>query len=150
MNADVLNLDVNMSSRKKGESILDTIYTLQAMQADVFVRDASASIPEFIVRNVQPYVSVLNASKADVSHPTQGLLDLLTIRQHEQQLDGLTMTVIGDLKHSRVTRSLGEGLSIIGPNELRLVAPPGLAPDMEFYPQAVLFEDIDEATKMRT
>jgi aspartate carbamoyltransferase catalytic subunit len=146
MSADVLNLDVNMSSRKKGESILDTIYTLQAMEADVFVvRDASAGIPEFIARKVQPNVSVLNAGEADVSHPTQGLLDLLTIRQHKQSLDGLTVTVIGDLKHSRVARSLGEGLSTMGSNELRLVAPPELAPDMEFYPQGVLVDDVDEA-----
>jgi aspartate carbamoyltransferase catalytic subunit len=73
MSAHVLNLDVNMSSRKKGESILDTIYTLQAMEADVFVvRDASAGIPEFIARKVRPNVSVLNAGEADVSHPTQG------------------------------------------------------------------------------
>jgi len=146
MSADVLNLDVNMSSRKKGESILDTIYTLQAMEADVFVvRDASAGIPEFIARKVQPNVSVLNAGEADVSHPTQGLLDLLTIRQHKQSLDGLTVTVIGDLKHSRVARSLAEGLSTMGSNELRLVAPPELVPDMEFYSQGVLIDDVDEA-----
>lgn len=146
MSAHVLNLDVNMSSRKKGESILDTIYTLQAMEADVFVvRDASAGIPEFIARKVQPNVSVLNAGEADVSHPTQGLLDLLTIRQHKQSLDGLTVTVIGDLKHSRVARSLAEGLSTMGSNELRLVAPPELVPDMEFYSQGVLVDDIDEA-----
>ncbi len=146
MSAHVLNLDVNMSSRKKGESILDTIYTLQAMEADVFVvRDASAGIPEFIARKVQPNVSVLNAGEADVSHPTQGLLDLLTIRQHKQSLDGLTVTVIGDLKHSRVARSLAEGLSTMGSNELRLVAPPELVPDMEFYSQGVLVDDVDEA-----
>jgi aspartate carbamoyltransferase catalytic subunit len=146
MSADVLNLDVNMSSRKKGESILDTIYTLQAMEADVFVvRDASAGIPEFIARKVRPNVSVLNAGEADVSHPTQGLLDLLTIRQHKQSLDGLTVTVIGDLKHSRVARSLAEGLSTMGSNELRLVAPPELVPDMEFYSQGVLVDDVDEA-----
>ncbi|MEE8281847.1 MAG: aspartate carbamoyltransferase catalytic subunit [Gammaproteobacteria bacterium] len=146
MSAHVLNLDVNMSSRKKGESILDTIYTLQAMEADVFVvRDASAGIPEFIARKVRPNVSVLNAGEADVSHPTQGLLDLLTIRQHKQSLDGLTVTVIGDLKHSRVARSLAEGLSTMGSNELRLVAPPELVPDMEFYSQGVLVDDIDEA-----
>ena len=146
MSAHVLNLDVNMSSRKKGESILDTIYTLQAMEADVFVvRDASAGIPEFIARKVRPNVSVLNAGEADVSHPTQGLLDLLTIRQHKQSLDGLTVTVIGDLKHSRVARSLAEGLSTMGSNELRLVAPPELVPDMEFYSQGVLVDDVDEA-----
>jgi aspartate carbamoyltransferase catalytic subunit len=146
MSADVLNLDVNISSRKKGESILDTIYTLQAMQVDVFVvRDASAGIPEFIARNVNPFVSVLNAGEAHVSHPTQGLLDLLTIRQRKQTLDGLIVTIIGDLRHSRVARSLAEGLEIVGQNELRLVAPAGLTPEMRNYPNAALVEDVDAA-----
>ena len=70
LGADVLNLDVNTSSRKKGESILDTMYTLQAMQVDVFVvRDASAGVPAYIARNVQDHVSILNAGEAEVSHP---------------------------------------------------------------------------------
>ena len=104
LSADVLNLDVNMSSRIKGESLLDTIYTLQAMQVDIFVvRDASAGIPEFISGNVLPHVSVLNAGEADVSHPTQGLLDLLTIRQATGRLDGLTVTIVGDIALRRCT-----------------------------------------------
>ncbi len=146
LSADVLNLDVNMSSRTKGESLLDTIYTLQAMQVDVFVvRDASAGIPEYITENVIPAVSVLNAGEADVSHPTQGLLDLMTIRQAKGTLDGLTVTVIGDIAHSRVARSLSEGLAIMGNNELRLVSPEGLAADPELYPDALLTSDIDSA-----
>ena len=127
LSADVLNLDVNMSSRIKGESLLDTIYTLQAMQCDIFVvRDASAGIPAFISGHVNDQVSVLNAGESDVAHPTQGLLDLLTIRQNKGKLDGLTVTVIGDIAHSRVARSIAEGLNIMGSNELRLVAPEGL------------------------
>ncbi|MGI9309896.1 MAG: aspartate carbamoyltransferase catalytic subunit [Gammaproteobacteria bacterium] len=146
MCADVLNLDVNMSSRIKGESLLDTIYTLQAMAVDVFVvRDASAGIPDFIANEVDDHVSVLNAGESDVAHPTQGLLDLLTIRQAKETLDGLTVTIIGDLRHSRVARSAAEGLAIVGNNELRLVAPPGLKPNMKQYPTATYFEDIDEA-----
>ncbi|MDP7270449.1 MAG: aspartate carbamoyltransferase catalytic subunit [Gammaproteobacteria bacterium] len=148
LSADVLNLDVNMSSRIKGESLLDTIYTLQAMQCDIFVvRDASAGIPDFITTNVQPNVSVLNAGEADVSHPTQGLLDLLTIRQNKQALDGLVVTVVGDIAHSRVARSLSEGLGIMGNNELRLVAPKGLDPDPDLYPGAIIGNDIDKAIK---
>jgi aspartate carbamoyltransferase catalytic subunit len=144
LSADVLNLDVNMSSRIKGESLLDTISTLQAMQVDIFVvRDAGAGIPEFIVGNVLPHVSVLNAGEANISHPTQGLLDLLTIRQNKKTLDGLVVTVIGDIAHSRVARSLSEGLRIMGSNELRLVAPEGLAPDMELYPDASFSRDVD-------
>jgi len=146
LSADVLNLDVNMSSRIKGESLLDTIYTLQAMQVDIFVvRDAGAGIPDFIAGNVRPHVSVLNAGEANISHPTQGLLDLLTIRQNKKTLDGLVVTVIGDIAHSRVARSLSEGLSIMGDNELRLVAPEGLAPDMDLYPDAKFSRDVDSA-----
>ena len=146
LSADVLNLDVNMSSRIKGESLLDTIYTLQAMQVDIFVvRDASAGIPDFISGNVQKQVSVLNAGEADVAHPTQGLLDLLTIRQNKQKLDGLTVTIIGDIAHSRVARSISHGLTIMGDNEIRLVAPEGLSPDMSLYPGAQFSHDIDAA-----
>lgn len=146
LSADVLNLDVNMSSRTKGESLLDTIYTLEAMQVDVFVvRDASAGIPDYITTSVQPHVSVLNAGEADVAHPTQGLLDLLTIRQSKHRLDGLTVTIIGDIAHSRVARSISEGLSIMGDNRLHLVSPPGLTPDMSLYPGAEFTHDIDAA-----
>jgi len=95
LGADVLNLDVNTSSRKKGESILDTIYTLQAMLVDVFVvRDASAGVPAYIARNVNDHVMILNAGEADVSHPTQGLLDLLTIRRHKDNFEDLTVAKI--------------------------------------------------------
>lgn len=146
MSADVLNLDVNTSSRIKGESILDTIYTLQAMQTDIFViRDASAGIPALIAAKVEPHISVLNAGEADVSHPTQGLLDLLTIRQHKGGFDGLTITIIGDIAHSRVARSLIEGLSILGNSEVRLAAPPGMEPDPDHYPDATITNDIDGA-----
>jgi len=148
LSADVLNLDVNMSSRIKGESLLDTIYTLQAMQVDIFVvRDASAGIPEYISSNVLPHVSVLNAGEADVSHPTQGLLDLLTIRQSKGRLHGLTIAVVGDIAHSRVARSICEGLAIMGDNDIRLVAPEGLQPDLSLYPGAQFTHDIDAATK---
>ena len=143
LSADVLNLDVNMSSRIKGESILDTIYTLQAMSVDVFVvRDASAGIPALIANEVEPHVSVLNAGEADVSHPTQGLLDLLTIRQRKTDFSQLTVTIVGDVGHSRVARSIAEGLAIMGVRELRLVSPPGLEPDMALYPDGKLMPDL--------
>ena len=146
LSADVLNLDVNMSSRTKGESLLDTIYTLQAMQVDIFVvRDASAGIPAYITQNVEPHVSVLNAGESDISHPSQGLLDLMTIREAKGTLDGLTVTVIGDIAHSRVARSISEGLRIMGNNDLRLVSPAGLDADSELYPGAELTSDLDGA-----
>ena len=145
LGADVLNLDVNTSSRKKGESILDTIYTLEAMQVDVMVvRDASAGVPAFIARHVLDHVSILNAGEADVSHPTQGLLDLMTIRQHKGNFKDLNVAIVGDIRHSRVAMSAAQGLATLGVGELRLISPPALAPDPESVPGAVIVDSLDE------
>ncbi|MEX0975892.1 MAG: aspartate carbamoyltransferase catalytic subunit [Woeseia sp.] len=146
--ADVLNLDVNTSSRKKGESILDMIYTLQAMQVDVFViRDASAGVPAYIARNVNDYVSILNAGEADVSHPTQGLLDLLTIRQHKADFANLSIAIVGDIAHSRVARSAVHGLTTMGVRDIRLVSPRALAPDPEEMPSARIVHRLDDGVR---
>ncbi len=145
LGADVLNLDVNQSSRKKGESILDTIYTLQAMHVDVMVvRDASAGVPSYIARHVNDHVSILNAGEAEASHPTQGLLDLLTIRQRKGQFEDLTVAIVGDILHSRVARSAAQGLATLGVGELRLISPPALAPDPDEMPYARLLNNLDE------
>lgn len=145
LGADVLNLDVNTSSRKKGESILDTIYTLEAMAIDVMVvRDASSGVPAYIAQHVADHVSVMNAGEADLSHPTQGLLDLLTIRQHRGDITALTVAIVGDIRHSRVARSAAEGLAALGVRELRLVSPPSLAPDPDSMPGALILDNLDD------
>jgi aspartate carbamoyltransferase catalytic subunit len=118
-----------MSSRAKGESIMDTIFTLQAMQVDVFVvRDASTGVPARIAQQVAPNVCVLNAGESDVSHPTQGLLDLLTIQRHKGDVRALRVAIIGDIKHSRVARSAYHALTKFGVGELIFVGPPELLP----------------------
>jgi aspartate carbamoyltransferase catalytic subunit len=148
LGADVLNLDVNTSSRKKGESILDTIYTLEAMQVDVMVvRDASDGVPAYIARNVKDHVSVLNAGESDVSHPTQGLLDLLTIRQHNSDFKNMTVAIVGDIQHSRVAMSASEALQTMGIGELRLISPPALAPDADRFPGARIIDNIAAGLK---
>jgi len=149
LGADVLNLDVNTSSRKKGESILDTIYTLQAMQIDVMVvRDAQTGVPAHIARHVNDFVSIINAGESDVSHPTQGLLDLLTIRRHKGRFDNLTVAIVGDIAHSRVARSASEGLATMGVRELRLISPESLAPDPGTVPpQAKIMHGLDEGVR---
>ncbi len=112
LGAHVLNLDLHSSSRAKGESMLDTIYTLEAMNTDVFViRDSEAGMPEFLIDHVAPHVSVISAGEAHVSHPTQGLLDVLTIRTHKRRFAGLKVAIVGDIKHSRVARSAHQALS---------------------------------------
>ena len=148
LSADVLNLDVNTSSRKKGESILDTIYTLQAMHVDVMVvRDASAGVPAYICRHVNDHVCILNAGEADVSHPTQGLLDLLTIRRHKPDFSNLVVAMVGDIGHSRVARSAAQGLHTLGVAEIRLVSPPPLAPDDDEMPYAAIVENLEEGLR---
>ncbi len=130
LGADVVNLDLQSSSRVKGETVLDTIYSLQSMLVDVFVmRDAEPGLPAYLSRHVAPHVSVLNAGEAHVSHPTQGLLDTLTIRQRKGDVGGLCVAIVGDIRHSRVARSSGRALLTLGVGELRLVSPASLAAD---------------------
>ena len=130
LGADVVNLDMQSSSRVKGETVLDTIYTLQAMLVDVFVmRDAEPGLPAYVAAHVAPHVSVVIAGEAHVSHPTQGLLDVLTIRQRKGDLGNLSVAIVGDLSHSRVARSTGRALLTLGVGELRLVSPASLMPD---------------------
>jgi aspartate carbamoyltransferase catalytic subunit len=137
LDADVLSLDVNMSSRAKGESVIDTIYTLEAMQADIFVvRDASTGVPASIADHVAPHISVLNAGESEVSHPTQGLLDLMTIQLRKGDPSKLTVAIVGDIRHSRVARSAYEALMHFDVGELRLVAPQQLLPDDDLFPGA--------------
>ena len=148
LGADVLNLDVNTSSRKKGESILDTIYTLEAMNVDIMVvRDAGAGVPAYIARHVKDFVSVLNAGEADVSHPTQGLLDILTIRQHRDDFANMSIAIVGDIQHSRVARSAAHGLHTLGMGEIRLVSPPAMATAADEMPFAIAVDNLDDGLR---
>ncbi|MEL7310879.1 MAG: aspartate carbamoyltransferase catalytic subunit [Pseudomonadota bacterium] len=143
LGADVLNLDVKTSSRKKGESILDTIYTLEAMQCDVFVvRDAAVGVPQMIADAVRPGVAVLNAGEAHVNHPTQGLLDALTLRLARPDLENVTLAIVGDLAHSRVARSAYEAFNTLGIGAIHLVAPDGMMLDEHEYPNAQRFNEL--------
>jgi aspartate carbamoyltransferase catalytic subunit len=130
LGAQVVNLEMQLSSRVKGESMLDTVYTLQSMQVDAFViRDAEAGVPQLVAAHVAPHVSVLSAGEAHLSHPTQGLLDALTIRQSKPDFTRLVVAIVGDIRHSRVARSDFHALRTLGVTQLRIVAPPALMPD---------------------
>jgi aspartate carbamoyltransferase catalytic subunit len=148
LGADVVNLDMHSSSRVKGETVLDTIYTLQAMQVDVFVmRDAEPGLPAYVASHVAPHVSVLNAGEAHVSHPTQGLLDALTIRQRKGDFGNLTVAIVGDLSHSRVARSSGRALLTLGVGELRLVSPASLMPPPDEFAGATRHHELAEGLR---
>ncbi|HYX74160.1 MAG TPA: aspartate carbamoyltransferase catalytic subunit [Steroidobacteraceae bacterium] len=134
LGATVVQLEVQLSSRVKGESMLDTVYTLQALHVDALViRDAEAGVPGLVAAHVAPHVSVLSGGEAHVSHPTQGLLDALTVYQHKQRFAGLAVAIVGDIRHSRVARSAWHALSKLGVSDLRLAAPPALMPDREEF-----------------
>jgi aspartate carbamoyltransferase catalytic subunit len=129
LGADVVNLEVQLSSRVKGESMLDTVFTLQSLHVDVMViRDPEAGVPDLVATNVAPHVSVLSAGEAHVSHPTQGLLDALTVRQHKKRFDRLGIAIVGDIRHSRVARSAYHVFGTLGVADLRIVAPEALMP----------------------
>ncbi|NJD31259.1 MAG: aspartate carbamoyltransferase catalytic subunit [Gammaproteobacteria bacterium] len=148
LGADVVNLDLQSSSRVKGETVLDTIYTLQSMLVDVFVmRDAEPGLPAYVARHVPPHVSVLNAGEAHVSHPTQGLLDALTIRQRKGDFGSLCVAIVGDIRHSRVARSSGRALLTLGVGELRLVSPESLAADPGELEGAKRFTSLPEGIR---
>lgn len=129
LSADVLNLQVSASSTSKGETLLDTLKTLEAMQADMFViRHEASGAAHFFAEHAAPGVAILNAGDGRHAHPTQGLLDLYTIRKHKGDFRQLTVAIVGDILHSRVARSDIHGLRTLGAKEIRVVAPPTLIP----------------------
>jgi aspartate carbamoyltransferase catalytic subunit len=129
LSADVINLNINASSASKGESLLDTIDNLSAMQADMFVvRHASSGAPFLIAQHVAPHVHVINAGDGRHAHPTQGLLDMYTIRHYKKEFTQLTVAIVGDILHSRVARSDIHALTTLGVPEVRAIGPHTLLP----------------------
>jgi aspartate carbamoyltransferase catalytic subunit len=129
LSADVLNINVNTSSTTKGESLLDMIKNLQAMQCDMFiVRHGDSGAAHFLAQHVAPHVSVINAGDGQHAHPTQALLDMFTIRKHKKDFSKLTIAIVGDILHSRVARSDIHALNILRTGEIRVVAPRSLMP----------------------
>jgi aspartate carbamoyltransferase catalytic subunit len=129
LSADVINLAINISSTTKGESILDTVANLAAMQADMFiVRHAASGAPYLIARHVAEEIHVINAGDGRHAHPTQGLLDMFTIRHYKKDFTALRVAIVGDVLHSRVARSQIHALSILGVPEIRVVGPKTLLP----------------------
>ena len=129
LSAVVINLNVGVSSTSKGETLLDTVYNLQAMDADMFVvRHAQSGAAHLIARHVKPGVAVINAGDGRHAHPTQGLLDMYTIRHYKKDFSALTVAIVGDVLHSRVARSQIHALKTLGVPDLRVVAPATLVP----------------------
>jgi aspartate carbamoyltransferase catalytic subunit len=146
LGAQVVNLEVQLSSRAKGESMLDTVYTLQSLHVDALViRDAEAGVPALVAGHVAPHVSVLSAGEAHLSHPTQGLLDALTVYQHKGRFAGLTVAIVGDIRHSRVARSAWHAFGTLGVGELRIAAPAALMPPRQEFTGCTRYTRLEDA-----
>ncbi len=129
LSADVVNLNVGASSQSKGETLLDTVANLSAMHADMFVvRHAAAGAAHLIARHVAPHIHVVNAGDGRSAHPTQGLLDMFTIRHYKGGFHNLTVAIVGDVLHSRVARSQIHALTTLGCPEVRVIGPKTLLP----------------------
>lgn len=129
LSADVLNLNISTSATSKGESLSDTLLNLEAMASDMFVvRHAQSGAPHFIAQSVTPGVAIINAGDGRHAHPTQAMLDMLTIRQHKGGFEGQVVAIVGDILHSRVARSQVRALLTLGAEEVRIVGPNTLLP----------------------
>jgi aspartate carbamoyltransferase catalytic subunit len=129
LSADVINLNIAASSHTKGETLLDTVDNLSAMHADMFVvRHAESGAPHLIASHVASHLHVVNAGDGRHAHPTQGLLDLYTIRHYKKDFTRLSVAIVGDVLHSRVARSLIHALNVMGTPDVRVIGPMTLIP----------------------
>jgi aspartate carbamoyltransferase catalytic subunit len=129
LSADVITLNVSTSSTSKGETLFDTLRNLEAMAADMFVvRHADSGAAHFIAEHVCPQVAIINGGDGRHAHPTQGMLDMLTIRRHKGNFENLSVAIVGDILHSRVARSNMLALRTLGCKDIRVIAPRTLLP----------------------
>ena len=148
LGCNVINIDIENSSEKKGESLIDTAKTIQSLGANVLiVRHGEQDTLRLITNEIGEHCIVINAGEANISHPTQGLLDLLTIRQEKKSFENLIVTIIGDLSHSRVAQSTAQGLTTMGVREIRLVSPEQFSLDENISHVCRSLNNVDEGIK---
>lgn len=152
LSADVLNLDIRRSAASKGESLLDTVDNLCAMHADMFViRHAASGAPYLIADHLRRVgrkdIHIVNAGDGQHAHPTQGLLDMYTIRHYKKNFENLTVAIVGDVLHSRVARSNIDALQTLGVRDLRVIAPKTLLPRSAEKMGVRVFHDMNEGLK---
>ncbi len=142
LGAETIVIDEKTSSATKGESVLDTIKNLEAMGVRGFIiRTGDKNLFATLIDNVGSNTSLISAGEASISHPTQGLLDLLTIRQQKSSFDDLKVVIMGDISHSRVARSLTEGLNILNAANITLISPEEFKPNMANFPNTDFEKD---------
>ena len=145
LGANVLNIDIARSSTKKGESLRDTLWNLEAMTADIFVvRHSASGAAHFMATEVTPNIAIINGGDGWHAHPTQGMLDMLTIhREAPRPFEALSVAIVGDIKHSRVARSDISALQTLGVKDIRVISPRTLLPKGIERFGVTVYEDID-------
>jgi aspartate carbamoyltransferase catalytic subunit len=148
LSADVVNLDIQTSSTAKGETLLDTIDNLVAMQADIFVvRHKTTGAAVEVAQHLPPHVHVINAGDGTNQHPTQGLLDMYTMRHFKQDFTKIKVAIIGDIVHSRVAKSNIAALKTLGCPEIRAIGPESLLPKDLNMMGVSIYNNIEEGLK---
>ncbi|MEH6811821.1 MAG: aspartate carbamoyltransferase catalytic subunit [Motiliproteus sp.] len=148
LSADVLNLDISTSATSKGETLKDTLRNLEAMASDMFVvRHSDSGAPHFIAQHVTPNVAIINAGDGRHAHPTQAMLDMLTIRRHKGDFSPLKVAIVGDILHSRVARSQIYALNTLGAAEVRIIGPKTLLPKYIEEFGVKVFYDLNQGLK---
>jgi len=149
LSADVLNVNISASATSKGETLLDTLQNLQAMQCDMFVvRHNASGAAHYIANRVAPGISVINAGDGSHAHPTQAMLDMFTIRRNKGDNFGqLRVAIVGDVLHSRVARSQIHALNILNTGNIRVIAPKTLVPNGIEDMGVEIFNDFDEGIR---
>ena len=148
LSADVINLDIQTSSTAKGETLLDTIDNLVAMQADIFVvRHKTTGAAVEVAQHLPPHVHVINAGDGTNQHPTQGLLDMYTMRHYKQDFTKIKVAIIGDIVHSRVAKSNIAALKTLGCPEIRAIGPESLLPKDLNVMGVKIYNNIEEGLK---
>lgn len=144
LGAIVLSPNMQQSSTIKGELLIDTIHNLEAMGAALLViRHPDNHLAQFLSAELKTEIAVVNAGDGSNEHPTQTLLDLMTIRQHVKDFSKLTVAIVGDVSHSRVARSLIMGLRMMGVERIRVIAPDYFTPDHAELAHVDVFHAMD-------
>ena len=130
ISSDFINIDISNSSTAKGESILDMIKTIEAMNCHMFVvRHSVPGTAHYIAESVSSDISVINAGDGSNEHPTQAMLDMFTIKKHKGEFNNLRVSIVGDILHSRVAKSLIYALDTLGTKNINIVGPKKLIPE---------------------
>ena len=145
LHSNIINIDIRNSSEKKGETLLDTAKTIKSLGVNALViRHSNIGVHKRITEEIGNECIIINAGEGHVSHPTQGLLDMLTINQEKGRLEGLIITIVGDISHSRVAQSAAQGLTTMGAQEIRLVSPKEFTPTENLTSISTHYNDLNE------